>query len=153
MSLPVPPHLRLRKYLVAAPAAPIWPAGIGPAAFASVDPHQIHAVLEEAFPGSIAPCADWRGNLTNDAEYDPALCVPAVTADGHVAGFVQCWTPGFVKDLAVARAYRGKGVGMALMLHALGLFSARGVPHVDLKVETAEWPARRLYARLGFVEV
>ena len=148
----VVPHLRLRKYLIPAPAAPIWPAGIAPTAFDSIDPHRIHAVLEEAFPGSVAPCADWLGNLTADAEYDPALCVPAVTADGSVVGFVQCWTPGFIKDLAVAKAHRVKGVGAALVTHALGLFSARGLPHVDLKVETAEWPARRLYARLGFVE-
>ncbi|MET3898523.1 ribosomal protein S18 acetylase RimI-like enzyme [Devosia sp. UYZn731] len=39
------------------------------------------------------------------------------------------------------------------MQHAFALFAARGLAHVDLKVDTDEEPARRLYARLGMVEV
>jgi ribosomal protein S18 acetylase RimI-like enzyme len=145
-------HIRMRKHLDRPFAAPSWPAGIAPAAFGSVDPRQVHAVLDVAFPGLVARFEDWYGNLTTDAEFDPALCVPAMAEDGSVAGFVQCWTPGFVKDLAVAPHYRGKGVGAALMLHVFALFAARGLTYVDLKVEPAEEPARRLYARLGMVE-
>jgi ribosomal protein S18 acetylase RimI-like enzyme len=145
-------HIRMRKHLNTPLAAPNWPAGIVPAAFDSVDPRQVHAVLDTAFPGLVAPLEDWYGNLTHDAEFDPALCVPALAEDGTVVGFVQCWTPGFVKDIAVAQPYRGKGLGAALMLHVFALFAARGITQVDLKVEPAEEPARRLYARLGMVE-
>ena len=142
----------MRKHLDTPLAAPNWPAGIAPAAFETADPRELHAVLDVAFPGLVARFEDWYGNLTTDSEFDPALCVPAMAEDGSVAGFVQCWTPGFVKDLVVAPRHRGKGVGAALMLHVFALFAARGVTQVDLKVEPAEEPARRLYARLGMVE-
>lgn len=146
-------YLRLRKQLDGPLPVPAWPQGITPAAFDAVDPRLLHALLDEAFPGGlIAPFEDWYRNLTTDAEFDPALCIPALTGDGKVAGFVQCWTSGFVKDLAVAPGYRGRGLGAALMLHAFALFAARGMPHVDLKVQLDEAPARRLYARLGMVE-
>jgi ribosomal protein S18 acetylase RimI-like enzyme len=147
------PHIRLRKDLDTPVTAPNWPEGIAPVAFAAVDPRQLHAVLDQAFPGLVPRFKDWYGNLTSDTEFDPALCVPALTEDGSVAGFVQCWTSGFIKDLAVAPGHRGKGVGAALMQHAFALFAARGMSHVDLKVEPGEEPARRLYARLGMVEV
>ncbi len=146
-------YLRLRKKLDGPLPAPVWPEGISPVTFDAVDPRLLHGLLDEAFPGGlIAPFEHWYGNLTADAEFDAALCIPALTADGRVAGFVQCWTSGFVKDLAVSPIYRGRGLGAALMLHAFALFAARGAPHVDLKVQLTEAPARRLYARLGMVE-
>lgn len=142
----------MRKWLDGSIPPPIWPEGIRPVPFDAVDPRQAHAVLELAFPGLVAPFQDWYGNLIADSEYDTELCVPAVTSDGTVVGFIQCWTPGFVKDLAVAPSHRGKGLGAALMLDAFALFARRGVAHVDLKVEAGEMPALRLYYRLGMVE-
>lgn len=152
MSEPQQTWTRLRKHLDAPLAAPVWPTGVRPEPFDAVDPRQLHALLETAFPGLVASFDDWYGNLTRDSEFDAALCIPAIAADGSVAGFVQCWTSNFVKDLAVAPAQRGKGIGQALMLHAFTTFAARGAPHVDLKVQLDEQPARRLYARLGMVE-
>ena len=145
--------LRLRKHLAGPQPEPHWPAGTRPVAFDAVDPRLLHELLDAAFPGLVAPFENWYGNLTTDSEFDPLLCVPAVTETGSIVGFVQCWTPGFVKDLAVAPAHRGKGVGSALMRQAFALFAARGIAHVDLKVEAAEQNARRLYARLGMVQV
>lgn len=147
------PHLRLRKLLDERLDAPVWPDGVAPVRFADVDPRRIHALLETAFPGVIAQFEDWHGNLIADTEFDPLLCIPAMSADGQLAGFVQCWTTGFVKDLAVAPAHRGRGLGAAMMWHAFATFASRGLPHVDLKVETGEHIARRLYARLGMIEV
>jgi ribosomal protein S18 acetylase RimI-like enzyme len=146
-------HLRLRKRLDGTLPAPVWPEGIAPMAFDDVDPRLVHAVLDAAFPGLVARFDDWYGNLTTDAEFDPALCVPAVARDGSVVGFAQCWTSDFVKDLAVVPAYQRRGLGAALMLHVFGLFAARGAAHVGLKVESGDAAARRFYARLGMVEV
>ncbi len=148
------PYLRLRKSLDLAPAPAVWPEGIRPAPFDAVDPRLLHHLLETAFPGTVATFSDWHRNLTRDEEFDAALCVAALAEDSSVVGFVQCWTFNFVKDLAVAPAHRGKGVGAALMQHVFGLFAARGAPFVDLKTSLEDDPAaRRLYARLGMVEV
>ena len=145
------PPVRLRKYLDIPPTDPVWPSGIRPVRFDEVDPGLLRELLAEAFPGLVASVSDWYGNLTQDEEFDAALCVPALADDGSVAGFVQCWTSNFVKDLAVAPAHRGKGVGAALMQHVFAIFAERGAPYVDLKVQADEQPARRLYARLGMV--
>ena len=147
-----PTWLRLRRHLGDPVAAPVWPEGIAPVPFDAVDPRRVHALLDTAFPSQVARFEDWYGDLTTDSEFDAALCVPALAPDGQVAGFVQCWTSNFVKDLAVAPAYRGQGVGAALMQHAFALFAARRAQYVDLKVGVGERPARRLYARLGMVE-
>lgn len=135
--------IRLRKLLSGAEASPSWPDGIRPTAFDAVDPRRLHAVLVVAFPGFVASFDDWYANLTSDSEFDATLCVPALSQDGRVAGFLQCWTSNFVKDLAVAPACRGQGVGAALMQHAFAIFAARGAAHVDLKVGVDAQPARR----------
>lgn len=146
-------HLRLRKHLRGEQHSPVWPAAISPMPLTAIDAQAAHAVLEAAFPGQVAAFADWHGNLLSDAEYDPNLAIAAVTETGEVVGFVQCWTSNFIKDLAVAPAWRRQGVGAALMLHAFALFAASGATSVDLKVLREETTPRRLYARLGMVEV
>ncbi len=147
------PHLRLRKHLDQ-PAAPhTWPSGIAPRLLQDIDPRLAHYVLMEAFPGLVASFEDWHGNLTSDSEYDPSLCIAAVADDGSVTGFVQSWASNFIKDLAVLPAWRRQGVGEALMRHTFNLFNLRDAQHVDLKVKTDEVGARRLYGRLGMVEV
>jgi ribosomal protein S18 acetylase RimI-like enzyme len=148
-----PAHLRLRKLLDGPLPPAIWPKGYRAAAFADIDPGDAHHVLELCFPGLVAPFADWHGNLIADSEFDPALCLAAIAADGRVAGFIQCWTSAFIKDLAVAPEDRGKGIGSALLVEMFARFSARGDAHVDLKVLASEMPARRLYARLGMVDI
>lgn len=142
----------MRKMLTQPVAKPHWPDGIRPVAFTDVDPRLLHGLLDLAFPGRVADFVTWYGNLTTDAEFDPALCMPAVAAEGEVAGFVQCWNTGFVKDLAVSPVHRRKGVGAALMQRAFALFAERGHDHVDLKVQLADLPAYRLYTRLGMEE-
>lgn len=145
--------LRLRKHLGDTPQLAAWPAGVRPLAFPLADAQAAHAVLDSAFPGLVAAFPDWYGTLTTDSEYDPALCIAAIDAEAQVQGFIQCWTSHFIKDLAVAPAFRRQGIGAALMHHAFFLFASRGAPYVDLKVEIDDQPARCLYARLGMVEV
>ncbi len=146
-----PPYLRMRKRLDGPLPPPAWPQGMHPATLDVIDPRAAHQVLATALPTE--PFDTWYRDLVNDSEYDPALCIAAVDANGAVAGIIQCWTSAFVKDLAVAQPYRGRGVGTALMHHAFQIFDGRGASHVDLKVVADNQSARRLYVRLGMVEV
>jgi len=56
----------------------------------------------------------------------------------------------YVFTLGVREAWRGKGVGHALLVHAVDVFGARGCTVVDLDVDTANVTgALRLYERAG----
>ena len=136
--------------------APHWPDGVRPRPFdAGRDAAGVHACLVEAFAGSgerVAPCAEWRPWLLGDPSYDPALVFVAESG-GAVAGVAQCWAEGFVKDLAVRPAFRGRGLGEVLLRAAFAEFARRGVGEVRLKVD-ADNPtgAVRLYRRAGMRE-
>jgi len=136
---------------------PRWPEGIRLRPFAAErDAPEVHATLVEAFTGSderVAPFEEWLPWVTGDPSYDPALVFVAVAGDA-VAGVAQCWTEGFVKDLAVRPAFRGRGLGEALLHAVFAEFARRGVGEVRLKVD-ADNPtgAVRLYERVGMREL
>ena len=77
----------------------------------------------------------------------------AVGAAGDPVGLAQCWTSGFIKDLAVVPPWRGRGIGDALLAEVFLEFRNRGLPHVDLKVGAANAPALSVYRRAGMIEV
>lgn len=140
------------------PAAPRWPDGIALRAFdAGRDAADVHACLVESFAGSderVAPFAEWLPWLEGDPMYDPALVFAAVDGGGSVAAVAQCWTEGFVKDLAVRPAHRGRGLGEALLRHAFAEYRRRGVARVALKVDAVNpTGAVRLYERVGMREI
>ena len=143
--------------LSAAAPEPRWPEGVRLRPFAAErDAPEVHATLVEAFAGSderVAPFEEWLPWVTGDPSYDPALVFVAVAGDA-VAGVAQCWTEGFVKDLAVRPAFRGRGLGEALLHAVFAEFARRGVGEVRLKVD-ADNPtgAVRLYERVGMREL
>ena len=78
----------------------------------------------------------------------------ALDENDRVVGVAQCWTSGFLKDLAVAEVWRCRGIGEALLSHAFVAFQARSTKHFDLKVEVDNpTGASRLYQRLGMAPV
>ncbi len=75
----------------------------------------------------------------------------ALGPSGEVVGFVSLWRPEpFVHFLHVARDWRGRGVGRALLDHALATVPAGPV---DLKCLSDNRPALAFYRRLGWVQV
>ncbi|WP_201391081.1 GNAT family N-acetyltransferase [Ktedonobacter sp. SOSP1-85] len=57
---------------------------------------------------------------------------------------------GWVNTLAVAREWRGRGVGLALLQHAFGEFARRGLQRASLSVDAQNLTgATRLYQRAG----
>lgn len=99
-----------------------------------------------------------RGGWTEELQHECRMAWNAertrmVEADGQPIGWVRVehrpdhdWLDLVVID----RSRHGRGLGAAVMRVLIGEAHARGVPLV-LSVYRAN-PARRLYARLGFVE-
>ena len=148
-------HVRLRRLLNEPIASPRWPTDVRLMTFTPDHAAAVHALLENSYTdggGSVAAFSQWWGNLSADGEYDPALCFTAFSS-GHLIGVAQCWTSGYVKDLAVHASWRRRGVATALLLHAFGAFRERGAERVDLKVKANNSGAAALYRLLGMISV
>lgn len=117
-------------------------------------PAQARALLNAAYAkggGAVRDWETWWRETEADPEYEPSLCFVAVEQrTGALAAFAQCWSSGFIKDITVADAHRGQGLGGALMRRIFQAFKARGCDHVDLKVEVDNPSgAVAFYKRLG----
>lgn len=148
-------HVRLRCSLDQPLAAPVWPPDVHLKPFSQDYAPAVHALLSLSYAnggGSVCEYPQWWKNLSTDSEYDPALCFTAFSS-GTLVGVAQCWTSGYVKDLAVHPEWRRKGIAAALLLHAFQTFQMRGPQAVDLKVETGNSGALALYQALGMVSV
>jgi ribosomal protein S18 acetylase RimI-like enzyme len=150
--------LLMRRSLLHAFQAPIWPGGVRLVPFEPAHALAAHKLLVEAYVqgGGTVPArfVAWWDQVSSDDEFDPALCFVAMGNDGAMAGFALCWTSSFVKDIAVSPQHRRRGVGEALLLAAFRELRSRGHEQVSLKVQPDNPSgARRLYERLGFVPV
>ncbi|MEI5007905.1 GNAT family N-acetyltransferase [Streptomyces sp. PmtA] len=79
----------------------------------------------------------------------------AVGADGEVAGFAAVsyspWNRRLtIEDIEVAPGHRNRGVGHALMGHAVDFARECGAGHVWLEVTNVNAPAIHAYRRMGF---
>jgi ribosomal protein S18 acetylase RimI-like enzyme len=129
----------MRRRLEGVPEAPSWPDGMHLDRFTEECAAEVHALLTLAYTnggGSVPYFADWWRSLSGDSEYDPSLCFPVRDRDGDLAGFAQCWSSAYIKDVVVHPRFRRRGIGRALLLHIFHVFLRRGAATVDLKVET-----------------
>lgn len=67
----------------------------------------------------------------------------------------RCYGPGvgdngYIHVLAIAQAYRQKGYGTALLLHALHHLKEQQIKTVYLRVARDNYAAKHLYANVGF---
>lgn len=114
-----------------------------------------HRLLAEVYEGDpdVLPYEDWWRAVSNDSEFDAALCFLLLAHDGTVAAVALNWNSGFVKDLAVAPGHRRSGLGRALLLHSLAAFRERAIEWAALKVLKANpYKAWKLYESVGFRE-
>jgi ribosomal protein S18 acetylase RimI-like enzyme len=92
---------------------------------------------------------------------DDETVVLVAEQDGAVVGYVYAalepmsWKElrgpaGFVHDLVVEPAARGRGIGTALMRGAFDWLEGRGAPRVLLGTAARNLDAQRLFERLGF---
>lgn len=96
----------------------------------------------------------------SEAEFESLLADRGVIAHtaairGRLVGFVlsrRAADEAEILSIAVTRRRRGKGVARALLMTHLRALAGLGVRAVFLEVDEGNAPARRLYARAGFVE-
>jgi mycothiol synthase len=144
--------LRMEIAVEAEPRPPAWPDGVSVRTYAESDAGAVHALMLEAFAGTaeeVPPFARWHPWMTEDPGFDAGVWFLA-EAGAELAGACLCWSEGWVKDLAVRPAWRGRGLGEALLRQAFAEFHRRGLATVGLKVD-ADNPtgAVRLYERVG----
>lgn len=149
---------RLRKWLTAQPPAHMtFPEGIALRPFLPErHARAARALLNDSYAdgaGQVAAFEDWWPALQADSEYDPALCFAVEDEAGALVAFAQCWTSGFVKDIAVASGHRRRGIGRALLEEIARIFFARVEPYLDLKVVAGNAGAIAFYQSLRFVVV
>jgi ribosomal-protein-alanine N-acetyltransferase len=106
----------------------------------SLLPHPVADLFADGLPPGITLVAVPEG----------AHVAPDAVGDGHPVGYVHAYTTGYVAELAVAPAYRGRGHGRALLSTCLAALRARGVERAELEVAAENDRARSLYDSLGF---
>ena len=148
---------RMRRELDPPSPEPAWPQGVGVRDFARPgDERPVHALITSAFAeigGQHERTFEaWSAYLLDPAVFDPALCLVA-TADGEVVGAALSQADrdyGFVRQLAVAPAHRGRGVALALLHECFRRHRARGLPATVLGVDAGNpTGALALYERAG----
>jgi ribosomal protein S18 acetylase RimI-like enzyme len=147
------PLLLRRNLSKPIPAAEL-PEGLRFSLFIAGDFQALHSVFATAYQdgfGDVGLFTAWREALLTDAEFSPALIFPVVDRHDAIIAAAQCWTSSFIKDFAVQKDWRGKGVGEALIARVLQAFAQRNARHVDLKVDPHNDHAIALYMRCGFV--
>jgi mycothiol synthase len=155
--------LTMRLELDRPVAEPRWPTGITTRRFrpgrdeerAWLGHRHAFADVPTHLPLSLEEWVEDR--VLRDPAFDPSLTTLATDADGDVVGLTVCRAgvegapeEGWVRDLGVAPAWRGRGLGMALLLDALRSFRSRGLTGAALDVDDVTIGAAvRLYERAG----
>lgn len=149
------------------PEAPVWPSGIALRPFdLERDAEAVYRADDEAFSDHFGHIempfelgfAQFKHNMIDNKErFDPSLWHIAMDGD-QIAGFSICSIDhsdpnepiGWVHALGVRRAWRKRGLGMALLLHSFGEFYRRGYRKAGLGVDASNLTgALRLYERAG----
>jgi predicted GNAT family N-acyltransferase len=97
-------------------------------------------IHEQGVPESL----EWDGRDAN------AIHLIAETNQGLAIGTARLLPEGRIGRMAVLRAYRGQGVGSALLQQTLGVAGRRGLQTVELHAQVQVVP---FYLRFGFEPV
>ena len=139
------------------PAEPSWPEGVTITDLAGADLAAVHRLIYvdagwADVPGHPdRPFEQWREIFVTDKEA-PEQQVLAWRGDrlvGASMGRIFSDGAGWVAQLAVARAERGRGLGRALLLESLRRRVAAGAVLLGLSVEAANRSAIGLYLDVG----
>jgi mycothiol synthase len=162
---PVRYFLQMKIAADAVPPPPDWPDDVAVKRFASgsVSDDALYDAWREAFAGhwgrvdqGAATFWDERRGVEREIfPYDPSLWFVAMRA-GEIAGFSLCERNGElgrVAELGVVPAFRGQGLGYALLTHSFHELRGRGATEVVLDVDAENvTSALRIYRKAGMTE-
>jgi GNAT superfamily N-acetyltransferase len=155
---PVRAFREMRIDLEGRPSAPAWPEGLRAGDFdPERDAREFHAAHQEAFADHWEhrphDFGSWRRYHVEGERFDASLWCVVRDGDEIVAGTIctaDTYGGGWVQVLFTRRAWRGRGVGAALLHDAFGRFWARGERSIGLGVDAqSDTGAFRLYERAG----
>lgn len=142
----------MRIDLAAGAPEAVWPAGTTLQEWTAEHAPRFFAVYTAAFrerPGFPGWSGEtWIGDVSDDEDFRPHWSVLATVPGLGDAGFVT-GALGWIVQVGVVPAARGKGLGAALVCESLGRMRADGATEAWLDVNVDN-PASRLYRRLGF---
>jgi [ribosomal protein S18]-alanine N-acetyltransferase len=96
-------------------------------------------------------------SLRHDLEDHPeAFYLAACAPDGAVIGYAAFWRAageGMVTNVAVAPAWRGKGVGRKLLASLMNQATRENLSSLTLEVRVSNGPAINLYESAGFIAI
>jgi mycothiol synthase len=138
------------------PPRPHWPAGISVRTFVPErDEQATFEAVEDAFRDMWGRPRGTFERFVRETEvenFDPSLWFLAMAGD-EIAGVTLCKTlagEGWINVVGVRRPWRKRGLGLALLRHALAEYQRRGVDKVALSVDAESITgAPRLYGRAG----
>ena len=148
---------RMRRELDQPVPEPAWPAGVEVHDLRRPDDERaVHALVQACFAEiggeHERPFEQWAAYLLDAERFDPSLCLVA-TVDGQVVGAAlgqQTPEHGFVRQLAVDPACRGRGLALALLHESFRRHRDRGLPATVLGVDAGNpTGALALYEKAG----
>jgi len=154
---PVRTYWRMSMPLEEQPPPPAWPEGVIVRTFDQErDTRAVYALVQDAFADNERHTAEsfeeWQAFMIDRDAFEPGLWFIA-ESKGEIVGCVLCPNyedEGWIRQLAVARDWRRRGLGTALLRQAMSEFSRRGRKELGLVVDS--WNrtgAKELYERAG----
>jgi mycothiol synthase len=118
-----------------------------------------YVALHRAVFESTSMREEWRSRVLQRPEYLPQLDLVAVTPTHELAAFCVCWFDkagpegrpcGQIEPLGVHAAYRGQGLGKALLAEGIRRLRELGAEQIFVETDNYRNAALMLYEAVGF---
>lgn len=94
-----------------------------------------------------------RESFETELSSNPLAKYIVAEQDGIIIGYAGMWVildEAHIMNVVIDTAYRGRGLGKALMRQMINLAAAGGAERMTLEVRVSNQVARNLYAGIGF---